>query len=77
MNVCTAASHLWTFLLDHWYDPVNFSFEFSLIKHHLSATAEAIVNILEISSGIVTQDPQDEDTSETVGITVKVVNIDY
>ena len=77
LNVCKAACHLWTFLQDTWMDPVSFSSEFSILKSQLTATAAAIVYILEISSGMEVQGShveQSEDTAvESNGIALKVI----
>ena len=48
----TAAVHLWTFLVDNFYDPISFALEFHVLKKHLSTTVEAIVSVLEVSSGM-------------------------
>ena len=78
LNVCKAACHLWTFLQDTWMDPVSFSSEFSTLKSQLTATAAAIVYILEISSGMEVQGSHDEGQSEdtaveSTGIALKVI----
>jgi hypothetical protein len=48
-----AATHLYTFITDKWYDPIIFSLEYKGLKKCLCTATSALVSILEASSGII------------------------
>jgi hypothetical protein len=48
-----AATHLYTFITDKWYDPIIFSLEYKDLKKCLCTATSALVSILEASSGII------------------------